>query len=135
MTPDAIISTYKMAHTIGITPLGGVNGDFLRLLYQSVSLFLVDGLGGLGGVDGVGTVGSVILPYILQIEYYNGRCIIYDARVITLPPRDVSANRPNNLPSLSIADVWPYVVSHKTTCRTAAPIAPGMSFSRQVHYQ
>jgi hypothetical protein len=71
MTPDAIISTYKMAHTIGITPLGGVNGDFLRPLYQSVSL-LVGGVDGFGGVVGLGGVGSVILPYIyryiLQIE-------------------------------------------------------------------
>ena len=53
-----------MAHTIGITPLGGVNGDFFRPLYHSVSLFLVDGVDGLGGLGGVG---SVILPYIYRI--------------------------------------------------------------------
>jgi hypothetical protein len=71
MTPDAIISTYKMAHTIGITELGGVNGDFLRPLYHSVSL-LVGGVDSVGGLGGVGGVGGVILPYIypyiLQIE-------------------------------------------------------------------
>ena len=77
-----------MAHTIGITPLGGVNGDFFRPLYHSVSLFLVDGVDGLGGVDGVdgvGTVGSVILPYIcitdriLQRTVYYIRCTRYYA--------------------------------------------------------
>jgi hypothetical protein len=68
MTPDAIISTYKTAHTIGITELGGVNGDFFRPLYHSVSLLVggLDSVDGLGGVVGVVGVGGVILPYIYR---------------------------------------------------------------------
>ena len=55
-----------MAHTIGITELGGVNGDFLRPLYHSVSLFLVGGVDSVGGLGGVVGVGGVILPYIYR---------------------------------------------------------------------
>jgi hypothetical protein len=57
-----------MAHTIGITELGGVNGDFLRPLYHSVSLLVggVDSVGGLGGV--VGVILPYIYRYILQIK-------------------------------------------------------------------
>jgi hypothetical protein len=41
--PDAIISTYNIAHTVEIIQPGGVRGDWLRDLYHLVlALFMED---------------------------------------------------------------------------------------------